>query len=86
MARKPFEDEDPMELVGVALPEGDLEEMAECLIEEFIKMGMDDEALLQLFQSPFYGGTHAIYRKKGEEYVRALIAKVREQWGPSRWC
>lgn len=85
MPKDEFEPDDPMELVGVAFPTGDVDEMAECLVEEFVKMGMGDEELLQLFRSPFYGGTHAIYKKRGEEYVRALITRVREQWGPSRW-
>lgn len=85
MAGKPFEDDDPMERVGVILPEGDLEEMAECLVEEFIKMGFRDEELFQLFKSPFYEGTHRIYLEKGEEYVKAVIGKVREKWGSPRF-
>ncbi len=80
MVKKPFEDDDPMELVGMALPEGDLEEMAECLVEEFVKMGFDDAHLLHLFKSPFYDGTHQIYRQKGEDYVKALIDEVRRRW------
>ncbi len=82
MARKPFEDDDPMELVGVAFPEGDVEEMAACLVEEFVRIRMSDEELLGLFKSPFYAATHRIYREMGEDAVRALITKVREQWAP----
>jgi hypothetical protein len=78
--KKTFEDDDPMELVGIALPDGDLEEMAECLVEEFVKMGFDDAHLLHLFKSPFYDGTHQIYQQKGEDYVQALIGKVRLRW------
>ena len=33
MMKKPFEDDDPMELTGVALPGGDMEEAAEALVE-----------------------------------------------------
>ncbi|MFQ5883457.1 MAG: hypothetical protein ACE5I9_13475 [Candidatus Methylomirabilales bacterium] len=80
MVKKPFEGDDPMELIGVALPEGDMEEMAECLVEEFVKMGLRDEDLLHLFKSPFYIGTYRIYREKGEDYVKALIAKIRARW------
>jgi len=85
MARKPFEDDDPMELVGVAFPMGEVEEMAEAIVEEFIKLGLDDEELLGLFRSPGYYTPHAIYREKGEEYVKALIGKVRERWGIMRF-
>ena len=81
MAEKEFEPDDPMELVGVALPEGNLEEMMECLIEEYIWDGWDDENLLHLFRDPFYRATHQVYRKKGEEYILALISRLREKWG-----
>ncbi len=36
MAAKQFEDDDPMELVQVYLPEGDPDAMAACFVEEFI--------------------------------------------------
>jgi len=81
MARKPFEDDDPMELVGMAFPAGDPDQMAECIVEEFVRMGLSDQELLSLFQSPLYDGTHRIYQEKGEEYVKALIGKARERWG-----
>jgi len=84
MAGKPFEDDDPMEMVGVALPDGDIEEMAACIVEEYTKMGLDDAHLLHLFQSPFYAGTHRIYQQKGEEFVRALIQKIRSRWSVPR--
>jgi hypothetical protein len=70
-----------MELVGVALPEGDLETMAECIVEEFVMMGLDDDALLLLFKDPYYRTTHGIYRRKGEEYVRGLIEQTRTRGG-----
>lgn len=81
MARKPFEDDDPMELIGVAFPMGEVEEMAEAIVEEFIRLGLDDEELFDLFRSPVYYTPHAVYRGKGEEYVKALIEKARERWG-----
>ena len=81
MARKPFDDDDPMELIGVAFPQGEVDEMAEIIVEEFIKMGLDDEELFGLFRSPLYYTPHAIYREKGGAYVKALIGKARERWG-----
>lgn len=81
MAQKAVDPDDPMELVGVALPEGSLEEMAECLVEELIRDGWDDESLLRLFFDPFYRATYRLYREKGEAYVRSLIAGLRQEWG-----
>ncbi len=81
MVEKRLDPDDPMELVGVTLPEGSLEEMAECLVEEYIRDGWDDERLLHLFREPFYRATHQVYLEKGEEYILALICRLREKWG-----
>lgn len=77
---------DPMELVGVMLPtETDtLISMVECVIEEFVKIGWDEDRLIRLFRNPFYQGTHLLYRLKGEEYARHLIRTIRKQWGFDR--
>lgn len=81
MVEKRLDPDDPMELVGVTLPGGSIEEMAECLVEEYIRDGWDDENLLHLFRDPFYRATHQVYREKGEEYILALISGLREKWG-----
>ncbi len=81
MIKKEFDAHDPMELVGVALPGGDLAQMAECFVEEYIRAGWDDESLLHLFRDPFYRATHRVYQEKGEMYVRRLIATLRQKWG-----
>lgn len=80
MAEKEFEPDDPMELMGVETP-GSLDEMAQCLVEEYIRDGWDDESLIRLFSDPFYRATHHIYQVKGEGYVRDLITRMREKWG-----
>ncbi len=80
MARKPLEDDDPMELVRVSVPEGDTEVMAECFVEEFVWLGYDRERLLGLFRDPFYAGAHSIYRARGEAYVQSLIERVRKRF------
>ncbi len=77
---KDIEPGDPMELVGVGLPEGDMDHMAECLIEEYMFLGWDERKLMTLFARPFFQTTHRIYREKGEDYVRALIQKVHDKW------
>ncbi|MBI4483550.1 MAG: hypothetical protein HY652_11765 [Acidobacteria bacterium] len=81
MTEKEFEPDDPMELVGMALPEGDLEQTAECIVEEYIRDGWDDASLLRLFRDPFYRFTHRIHQQKGETYVVALVTSLRQKWG-----
>jgi hypothetical protein len=83
-ARDP-EPDDPMALRGVALPEGDPELMAACLVEEYVRLGASDAQLLALFRTPFFAGAHAIYRARGETYVRDLIGQVRARWGHPRF-
>jgi len=77
---KPFAPRDPMELIGVALPQEDVDYMAECLVEEYLLLGWNDKQLMSLFSRPFFQATHRIYEDKGEEYVQALIQKVRDKW------
>ncbi|MCC7413161.1 MAG: hypothetical protein IT495_16215 [Gammaproteobacteria bacterium] len=73
---KPPAADDPMLLVGVAMPAGDPELMAECLVEEFLMLGYDKTQLLGLFQQPRFGATHSIYLGQGEARIRALIDRV----------
>ncbi len=75
MPKEEFDTEDPMELVGMVLPgeAGQLEQMAECIIEEYVRMGWDECRLMTLFVRPVFLATHRIYRQKGEQYVQNLI-------------
>ena len=77
-----FVAEDPMELVGMVLPgeAGQLEAMAECLIEEYVRLGWNEKRLMTLFVNPMFLATHRIYRLKGEAYVRELIQKTCARW------
>ena len=81
---KEFEDDDPMQLVGMILPgeEGQLEAMAECIVEEYVRMGWDERRLMTVFTNPLFLATHRIYRLKGEEYVREMIGKTCAKWRP----
>lgn len=81
MARKPYENDDPMELVGVSLPNGDADVMAECFVEEFVWLGLDNKQILNLFRNSFYAGAHGIYRRHGETYVRDIISRVQNRFG-----
>ena len=83
MTMKPFDEDDPYELIGVGLSDGNLDEMAECIVDEYIRLGWTDEQLLRLFTRPFFVMTHRIYRQKGEDWVRVLVQRVREKWTPT---
>jgi hypothetical protein len=83
MAYDEFEDDDPLELTGMVLPgePGQLEAMAECFVEEYVRMGWDERRLMTLFVNPMFLATHRIYRQKGEAYVRELISRTCQKWG-----
>ena len=77
------EADDPMELRMVPVPGGDPVFMATCLIEEYARLGLDDEAILALFRQPIYQ-THALYEERGEAWVRNLIRGVLARTGRLR--
>ncbi|HEX9618271.1 MAG TPA: hypothetical protein VGA03_12735 [Anaerolineales bacterium] len=85
MPKDEFDTEDPMELVGMVLPgeAGQLEAMAECVVEEYVRMGWDERRLMVLFVNPMFLATYRIYRQKGEAYVRNLVQKTCAQYGLS---
>ncbi|MCI0437963.1 MAG: hypothetical protein L0177_02400 [Chloroflexi bacterium] len=80
MSGKEFEPDDPMELVGVQIPGGNIDEVADGLIQEYLMMGWTQLQVLFLFRSPYYAATHQIYRMKGEAYVKERIQRLAEQW------
>lgn len=84
MPEKAFDPEDPLELVGMVMPgePGQLEAMAECFIEEYVRLGWDEPRLMTLFTNPLFMATHRIYQQKGEDYVRSLIRSIAARWRP----
>lgn len=84
MPREEFDRADPMELVGMVMPgeAGQLEAMAECLVEEYVRLGWDERRLMTLFRSPRFLATHRVYREKGEPYVQQLIRATLVKWRP----
>lgn len=77
---KQLESGDPFELVGVGYPiEIDVDtdrETARCLIEEYALTGFAASDILDLFASPAYAMPHAIYRRRGGQWVRELVAEI----------
>ena len=82
MSYDDFED-DPMEMIGMVMggEPGQLEAMAECLVEEYVRLGWDARRLMTLFVNPMFMATHRIYQQKGEAYVRELIDRTCAKWG-----
>jgi hypothetical protein len=88
MSTKPFDPEDPLALcrVGIVTDEDTTNAMAECLVEEYLRLGYQPAQLLALFQNPFYTGLHLVLQRRGEAHVRALIADRFARWGrPCVW-
>lgn len=78
MAPKDFEEDDPMELVGMVIGTNDdmMEEMGLTFIDEFLRMGWPPDAIIGLFRDPFYRAPHSILCKRGERYVIDLVERV----------
>lgn len=83
MPQEEFVPEDPMGLIGMVMPgePGQLEAMAECFIEEYVRLGWSETRLMTLFVNPMFLATHRVYRMKGEDYVRDLIRQTCAKWG-----
>src|ERR1051325_11542376 len=83
MPKDEFDFEDPFELNGMAFltHEDTTNEMAETFIEEFMRMGYGHKQILALFRNPHYLGPNMALEKRGEPFIRDLIAEVFARWG-----
>ena len=83
MPKDEFDFEDPFELNGMAFlsHEDTTNDMAECFTEEFMRMGYNHKQVLALFRNPKYLGPHMAFEKRGEPFIRDLIADVFARWG-----
>ena len=77
---KELESGDPFELVAVGRPPGmniDADrETARCLIEEYALAGFAASEIRALFASPAYTMPHAIYRRRGAQFLSDLVTDV----------
>ncbi len=88
MPKDEFDFEDPMELNGMALlsHEDTTDAMADCFIEEFMRMGYNHQQIFALFRNPHYLGLNLVLEKRGEPFVRETIAAAFAKWGrPVVW-
>jgi len=83
----PYDDPDatdPMTLHGVQV-ETDSDqanrEMAECFVEEYLRMGFDRVRLLKMFQTRGYAGPFMAYQALGEEKIVSMIEQIAQRWG-----
>src|SRR5690349_447078 len=78
MPKNEFDFDDPLELNGVGLvsQEDTTEAMAECFVEEFIRLGYNHKQILALFRNPYYLGMNMALEKRGERFVRDTIAEI----------
>lgn len=83
MPKDEFDFEDPFELNGMAFMthEDSTNDMAETFIEEFMRMGYGHKQVLALFRNPHYLGPNMALEKRGEPFIRDLIAEVFARWG-----
>lgn len=72
--------DDPMELVGMGFPEGDMETMVRCIVEEYLLIGWNERQIMLLFTRPCFRATHRICRAKGEGWVRARVEEICREW------
>jgi hypothetical protein len=80
-----FEPEDAVELVGIELPPIDEDTwvgMAQCFIEEYVRMGCTSTEIMDLARNPFYRALHDIVQQRGEAFVQQLIDEAMGQWRP----
>ncbi len=78
---------DPMALHGVAVQTDDpsvMREMAQCFIEEYLRMGYARDRVLSMFAIPRYAGPHMALQALGEQAIAALIDDVASRWGGRR--
>jgi len=85
LKKKAAEPDDPMSLEAVAVPGGELETMAEAFVEEYARLGMDEEEIYLLFVRRVYFGTHMYFEQQGDEATRRLIRRVISRTGIYRY-
>ncbi len=83
MPKDEFDFADPFELNGVALPtaQDTTDDMGECFIEEFMRLGYNAKQVLALFRNPHYLGMNLVLEKRGEQFILDRITDVFARWG-----
>ena len=53
-----------------------MEAMARCLVEEFARSGWPRARIERLFKMPAFAAPYAVYRSRGDDFVRTLLNDV----------
>ena len=78
---------DPMALHGVAVQTDDpsvMREMAQCFIEEYLRMGYARDRVLSMFAILRYPGPYMARQALGDNAIAALVDDVASRWGSRR--
>jgi len=81
---------DPMTISGVVLEdvgspsEEAVQEMAECFIDEYARLGFDANRILHTFKTKGYAGPYMATQVLGEDAIRELVEQVLSRWGGKR--
>ena len=83
----PYDDPDatdPMTLHGVVIEtESDaaMRDMAECFVEEYLRIDWEEDRILKMFQTQGYAGPFLAYQTLGEEAIRRMTSELIPLWG-----
>ena len=86
----PYDDPDPtdpMTLHGVAIETSNdaaMLEMAECFIDEYARLGFDENRILHMFDTRGYAGPFMATQCLGKEKISELVHRVLARWGGRR--
>ena len=75
--------DDPLNLHAMEVP-GDTELMLRLLVEEYARIGWNQESLLELAKDPFYQAFHGLLQLYGEEELRRRITEILARIGVTR--
>ena len=64
--------------------QGDPEVMLRCLVEEYARLGLSQQRILSLFETPLYTATHQLKQHFGEDGLRQRVAAVISRCGIHR--
>ncbi len=77
---KPSEADDPMQIRAEWVT-GNQRVMLECLIEEFARMGWEENQIAQMFENPFFLAAHGLRKRFGRETVHECIEQTLQRCG-----
>ena len=58
-----------------------MRDMAECFVEEYIRIGFDSDRILKMFQTRGYAGPFLAHQTLGEDAIQAIIDELMPLWG-----